>query len=310
MTTSAQSPIPAGAPVATPVTLDRLLLGDNQFFGVNHMSEEKARAQSMRFQHVDAIMEVIDAAYDEGITTFMCTTHDRIAEITDRVRANPERYADFSFLPSMPYAHKYADAVTEAGMMGAIKRFLPEEGFVNAALRGGRALAKKDVEGIITLLVDAELAMFRGTRTPVVWLQNVVVDLLLGLGFRDAFSVFAEHVRSRYGAEPGFITMNLPLCLDVLAEQGIENPLVCSNINKIGFRMSGGLDAYREALEERPFRAVAMSVFASGAIPAREAIEWVAQQPNIESIVFGASTRAHLASTKALVDEYFPARAV
>ncbi len=26
-------------------TMDRLLFGDNQFFGVNHMSEEKARAQ-------------------------------------------------------------------------------------------------------------------------------------------------------------------------------------------------------------------------------------------------------------------------
>jgi len=311
MTTSAQGDRPVAAPApapAAPAVLDRLLLGDNQFFGVNHMSEEKARAQAMRFQHVDAIMEVIDAAYDEGITTFMCTTHDRIAEVADRVRAEPARYADFAFLPSMPYAHKYADAVTESGMLGAIRRFLPEEGIVNATLRGGRALARKDIEGIITLLVDAELAMFRGTRTPVVWLQNVVVDLLLGLGFRDAFGVFAEHVRSRYGAEPGFITMNLPLCLDVLADQGIENPLVCSNINKIGFRMSGGVEAYRRVLDERPFRAVAMSVFASGAIPPREAIEWLAAQPNVESIVFGASTRAHLASTKALVDEYFPAR--
>ena len=33
-----------------PVAMDRLLFGDNQFFGVNHMSEEKARAQQMRFQ--------------------------------------------------------------------------------------------------------------------------------------------------------------------------------------------------------------------------------------------------------------------
>jgi hypothetical protein len=30
--------------------MDRVLFGDNQFFGVNHMSEEKARAQAMRFQ--------------------------------------------------------------------------------------------------------------------------------------------------------------------------------------------------------------------------------------------------------------------
>ncbi len=30
--------------------MDHLLFGDNQFFGVNHMSEEKARAQAMRFK--------------------------------------------------------------------------------------------------------------------------------------------------------------------------------------------------------------------------------------------------------------------
>ena len=66
--------------------MDRLLFGDNQFFGVNHMSEEKARAHWMRFQSIDAVFDVLDAAYDEGVTTFMCTTHDRIAEIAERVR--------------------------------------------------------------------------------------------------------------------------------------------------------------------------------------------------------------------------------
>jgi len=45
--------------------MDRVLFGDNQFVGVNHMSEEKARAQSMRFQDLQAIVDVIDDAYEE-----------------------------------------------------------------------------------------------------------------------------------------------------------------------------------------------------------------------------------------------------
>jgi len=283
--------------------MDRLLFGDNQFFGVNHMSEEKARAQAMRFSNLDAVMAVLDNAYDEGITTFMCTTHDRIAEVCDRVRAAPERYERFAFFPCMPYAHKYADAMTELGMLGAAKRFLPDEGMLNAAVRGGRSLAQKDIEGLTTLLIDAEMTMFRGLRTPVIWLQNVVVDLLVGLGFTDAFRIFSDHVRARYEAEPGFITMNLPMLLDTLDEAGIVNPIVCSNINKIGFRMSGGIDAYHAALTERTFRAVAMSVFASGAIPAREALEWVLALPNIESIVFGASSLTNIRATRRLVEE-------
>jgi hypothetical protein len=286
--------------------MDRLLFGDNQFFGVNHMSEEKARAQAMRFQSLDSIVAVLDDAYDEGVRSFMCTTHDRIGEVCDRVRANPHRYEGFSFQPCMPYAHKYANAVTESGMMGALRRFVPDSGFVDAAMRGTSSLARRDIDGMVSLLVDAEMKMFTGLPTPVVWLQNVVVDLLLGLGFTEAFTLFHEHVKTRYGAEPGFITMNMPALLPVLDAAGIENPLVCSNINKIGFRMSGGLDAYTDALRDRKCRAVAMSVFASGAIPPEEAIRWVCEQPNIAAIVFGASSRRNIHHTKELVDRFWP----
>lgn len=288
--------------------MDRLLFGDNQFFGVNHMSEEKARAQAMRFQDIGAVIEVLDNAMDEGVSSFMCTTHDRIALVCDHMRAQPGRYKDFKFMPCMPYAHKYANAVTEDGILGTLKRFMPDEGFLNAAMRGGMSLAKKDVEGITTLLVDAEMKMFAGLNTPVIFLQNVVVDLLLGLGFNEAFRIFADHVKKRYKAEPAFITMNMPMLLDVLEKVGVENPIVCSNINKIGFRMCGGFEAYERALREKKFRAIAMSVFASGAIPPKEAIEWVCQQPNIEAIVFGASSRGNIRNTKELVDRYWPVR--
>lgn len=292
--------------VAETATMDRLLFGDNQFFGVNHMSEEKARTQQMRFQDLSAVMEVLDIAYDEGVRTFMCTTHDRIADVCAVVRSQPERYAGMTFFPCMPYAHKYANAVTDDGFLGAIRRFLPDEGLMDSVVRGTTSFARKDIEGISTLLIDAELKMFAGLSTPVIWMQNVVVDLLLGLGFTEAFRIFGDHVRNRYGAEPGFITMNLPRLLDTLDEAGEVNPIVCANINKLGFRMSGGVDAYVDALTNRPFRAVAMSVFASGAIPPREALEWVCGLPNLASIVFGASSRANIVSTKKLVDELWP----
>ncbi len=285
--------------------MDRLLFGDNQFFGVNHMSEEKARAQTMRFQSLDAVIDVLDAAYDAGLRTFMCTTHDRVARICDHVRAHPDRYANFTFYPCMPYAHKYANAVTDDGMLGALKRFLPDEGLLDAAIRGGSSMAKKDIEGVTTLLIDAEMKMFDGLSTPVIFLQNVVVDLLLGLGFQHAFGIFAEHVKRRYDAEPGFITMNLPALLPVLEEQNIENPIVCSNMNKIGFRMCGGSEAYETALREHRCRAIAMSVFASGAVPAEEAIEWVCAQPNVAAIVFGASSARNIEHSRDLVARHW-----
>ena len=283
--------------------MDRVLFGDNQFFGVNHMSEEKARAQSMRFQDLQAIIDVLDAAYAEGIRTFMCTTHDRMTEICDHFRAHPAKYPDYQFYPCMPYAHKYANAVTENGMIEALRMFLPQDGAVGAMLKGGLALANKDIEVIMQLLIDAEMKMFHGLKTPVIFMQNVITDLLLGLGMKQTLRIFHDHVRNKYGAEPGYITMNVPALLDVLDELGIDNPIVCANINKIGFRMSGGINAYERAIAQRRFRPVAMSVLASGAISPRAAIEYVCGQPRIESIVFGASGRSNIRQTKALIDE-------
>jgi hypothetical protein len=287
--------------------MDRLLFGDNQFFGINHMSEEKARAQAMQFRVTEAIIAVLDAAYDEGLRTFMCTTHERIGEICDHVRGNPARYRGFRFYPCMPYAHKYANAATDYGMVGAVMHFMPDEGMLKTAMRGGMSLARKDIEGLAKILVDMEMKMFRGLETPVVFLQNVIVDLLLGMGMKESFRIFHDYVQERYGAEAGFITMNLPLLLDALDEVGIVNPIVCSNFNTIGFRVSGGVEGYRAALKRRAVRAIAMSVLASGAIPPREALEWVAAQPEIDAIVFGASSRRNIRNTREIVDGLYAA---
>lgn len=283
--------------------MDRILFGDNQFFGVNHMSEEKARQQAMRFQKTEAITDVLQSALKAGARGFMCTTHERIAEVARIVRADPARWEGFRFYPGMPYAHKYANAVTEHGYFEALKQFLPSGGMIDAMVRGTKAVLGKDVEGIITLLVDAEMKMFEGLETPVVFLQNVVTDLILGLGYHDAFAVFADHVAKRYQAEAGFITMNLPMLLPALEKAGISNPIVCANVNKIAFRMSGGIEGYRSALKERPARVIAMSVLASGAIPPREAIEWVVNEPYVQSILFGASSRQNIEATVGLINE-------
>lgn len=246
-------------------TMDRVLFGDNQFFGVNHMSEDKARAQQMKFQDLKAITDVLEAAYQEGIRTFMCTTHDRVAEVCDHFRKHQDRFPDYQFYPCMPYAHKYANAVTEHGMIDALRKFLPDDGAIGAMLKGGVALANKDIDTILRLLIDAEMKMFHGLKTPVIFIQNVITDLMLGLGLNGLLKTFHDHVRDAYGAEAGFITMNTPRLLDVLEAQGIQNPIICSNINKIGFRMCGGIALYEQTIATRKFRPVAMSVLASGA---------------------------------------------
>jgi hypothetical protein len=286
------------------MALQRIIFGDNQFFGVNHMSEDKARAQAMKFHNTQSIMRVLDYAYESGIKPFMCTTYDKVGDIADIIRNNPERYPDFEFYPCMPYAHKYANSLGEVGVLETLKRFSPSS-MIGTLIRGATSAITQDVEKLMQLLVDTELKQFHGVRTPVIFLQNVVTDMLLGLKLHDMLGAFHRYIRDKYDAEAGFITMNLPLLTKVLKEQGIENAIVCANINKIGFRMCGGIEEYRDVIQKGDFRVVAMSVLASGAIPPKEAIKWVCELDGLHSIVFGASSPANIRNTRDLIASYW-----
>lgn len=282
--------------------MDKVLFGDNQFFAVNHLSDEKSREQAIRFKDDSSIIRVLDQAIEVGINTFMCTTHDRIANICEHMRSHPDKYRNFNIFPCMPYAHKYANAVTDLGIIGTIKQYVPGNIF-STFTKGGVAFIRKDFISIMELLIDAEMKMFRGINTPVIFIQNVITDMILGLKMYEVFKEYDSYIRSKYNAEPGYITMNMPALLDALNSIGIENPIICSSINKIGFRMSGGKALYEKYLQEKRFRPVAMQVLAAGALKPAEAIEYLGQFPKIESVLFGASSKGHILETKELIEK-------
>lgn len=283
--------------------MDRILFGDNQFFAVNHVSDEKSRAQAIKFKDDKAIIKILDIAMEAGLNTFMCTTHDRIATICDFIRSDTEKYKGYKIFPCMPYAHKYANAVTELGIAGTLKEYVPGN-FLGSLFKGGVAYLSKDYLSIMELLIDAEMKMFKGIETPVIFLQNVMTDLLLGLGMIDVLKAFHTYVEKKYNAEAGFITMNMPKLLQRLEEAGIKNPIICSSINLAGFRMSGGKELYETVLKTKQLRAIAMQVLGGGAINPKDAIEYVCNLPNIESILFGASSKANITQTVNYISEF------
>ncbi|MBU2647456.1 hypothetical protein KKI24_22305 [bacterium] len=283
--------------------MDKVIFGDNQFFGVNHMSEEKARQQMKKFKDIQNILHIVDFINDVGIKTFMVTTYDKVEYICDHIRSNPTQYKDFKINPCLPYAHKYANAVATYGILGTLKKYL-QGNIIQSVSKGGIALVKKDFEKMMELLIDAELSMFRGINVETIFLQNVVTDLILGLGVYDIYEVFAQYVRKKYSAKPGFITMNLPKLVDVLKEKEINDSIVCASINKISFRMSGGIDIYKECLAENTYKIIAMQVLAAGAIKPDEAIEFIGNLGGVDSILFGASTNSHILDTKNLIEKY------
>ncbi|MGB4416001.1 MAG: hypothetical protein WBI53_14080 [Paludibacter sp.] len=56
-------------------------------------------------------------------------------------------------------------------------------------------------------------------------------------------------------------------------------------------------------LNEKQFRPIVMQVLAAGALRPKEAIEYLGQFSNIESVLFGASSKGHIQETKELIEE-------
>ncbi|HEY1025500.1 MAG TPA: hypothetical protein VGE26_10070 [Sphingobacteriaceae bacterium] len=283
--------------------MERIIFGDNQFFAVNHISDEKSRLQAIKFNTDGAILRTLDYAIGHGVNTFMCTTHDRIAAICEAVLSDQAKYSNFKIYPCMPYAHKYANAITELGISGTLREYLPGN-FFGSLLKGGMAFLSKDLLAVMQLMIDAEMKMFKGIDTPVIFLQNIITDLLLGLRMPKILVAFHDYIKLKYNAEAGFITMNLPILISTLEQTGIKNPIVCSSINLAGFRMSGGKSIYEHTLGTKKFRAIAMQIFAGGAVSPQKAIEYVCNLPNIESILFGASSRNNIQETVSLINQF------
>jgi hypothetical protein len=287
---------------------DKIIFGDNQFFGINHMSQEKSQQLAEQFYNIENIYKVYHIAYEAGVRAFMLNSHARAYDICKYFKENESHFEGVSWYPSIPYAYKYANMVAEKGIMPAINEVLFNDntagGVLGMIAKGSVAVITKDAFKLMQMLVDVELRAFKDMKIKVAFLQNIITDLMLGYGVKEIFYEFCEHIRKRYNALPGLVTQNMPFLKSKLEEWGITEVVICSSFNKIGYLMSPDLDSYINAAnnnDSSKYQLIAMSTLASGAIPAKEAYEFINQQ-NIQSIVFGASSKGHIEETVKLIN--------
>lgn len=273
--------------------MDKIIFGDNQFFGINHMSLNRANNQSIKFAKDEEIYNILCSVKEIGINSFMFTNHDRFENIFRMTRGNKE-FSDFKYIPCIPYAHKYANAITELGVIEGIKKYMPGN-MIMSSLKGAGSILIGDYLELMKMLIDSEMKTLYGLNIEALFLQNIVTDLLLGLGMNEIFQAYYKYVKEKYKIQVGFITMNHVFANQVLVDTlKIDDIIICSPINKIGFRMNPSQSAVEECVRKHKTKNIAMSIFASGAIQDNEAIEYISKLKGVDSILFGASSYSHI----------------
>jgi len=277
-----------------------ILLGDNPFFGVSHLSQEIARQKAAKSQNFDNILEVMNFSFNMGINKMVVSTHPQLKDLIMHIKNNSELINKFEFYPIIPYVQGYISKVNDMGMINALKDILNSANFQNKIsilTKGGLGVLRKDFFKLFKVLIDIELLKLQNSKINTVFLHDVLTDLALSLDMKKVFQTFQEQIHEKYKVKSGLVTKNFPLLVSKLKEWDLEFPHIMTSFNPIGFQMSPNREQCESALSEYNGEVIAMSVLAGGFLPLQEAYHYLSTLQKVKTLVVGVSSSDHAKTT-------------
>lgn len=288
------------------IQIDQVILGDNQFFGVNHMSQDKGKATYEQFKDLKEIKRILNYALDKGVTGVMFSTHPSIGEICNMIRSDKRLRENLNIYVNVPYIIKYVSMVTEMGIFNTIKNTLASQkdrGRVKFLSKTFLNLLTLNHMGILERLIDVELAPFHGLNIKAVFLHNALCDLALGYDMKDVIKGFDNYIRKEYNAIPAYGTLNYSAFSDFLSEIGLDQSLIMTSVNKKGFLMNPARDKVTYDIAKDKHTVLAMATLASGSILPEEAYKYISET-SVKHVVVGLSSEKHADETFSVIKKY------
>lgn len=276
----------------------KILLGDNPFFGIDHLSQERARQRAKVLTGVEKIAEVIEFASNLGVNDFVVSTHPQLKDLIEHLKSKTTLLETLNFYPILPYAQGYVSKSTEKGMAGAINDIVTTGSLqkkVQIFFNGTIGLVKKDYDKLLRTFIDVELLPLGKVKTNTIFLHNIVTDLAMSLGLKNVFETFVEHVEDKYKKEAGLVTKNFPKLLSTLEQWNMKIPTIMTSFNPIGYQMNPSREDCEAGLLKTS-KVIAMNVLAGGFLKPDKSAEYISGL-KLNSVVIGMSTIDHVKET-------------
>lgn len=265
----------------------KLILGDNQFFGVNHFDLKKGEYTKSKFDSSTKITSFINEALEIGLDGFMINSNETGYKIINKTDFNSSKEVHYS----IPYPHKYASMVNENGMTSLFSYLIKNTSITKNVIGGLKLIKSQNLKSITPLALNLEVPK-RLKKGSYIYMQNVITDLLIGIGREDILFEFINIV-SKLGYKPGIITLN-PIMFDQLLQKNkycdsINDLILCFNINQEGFNVFPSIESVENFTKSKhKYKLMGMSIFASGASNIPKSVEYI-KSLNLDYVVFGSS---------------------
>jgi hypothetical protein len=283
-----------------------LLVGDNPFHGISHLSQERAGFRDEGVTYPKNAANLVMTALENGANGFMFSVSETTLEILRVIREIdggkvPRLYA------LVPYTFEYVRLATQIGTPGLAKNFakrIVKSGNFRAIATGLNGVARMDPVALLKTYLFYEISRIKssaGKQADLcsVFLHEVITDMALALNLGWLINSYVDFM-FKLGIKPGFHTRNFVYLLDKFREWGVDlsEILITTPFNKIGYQMNPSRVECESALSSIPKASViAIGVLASGYVKPPEAIDYIASLPNIKGIAVGVSKPRHAHET-------------
>jgi hypothetical protein len=283
-----------------------LLVGDNPFHGISHLSQERARARGDKINHAEYAANIVATSLKSGANGFMFSVSETTLTILQTISEKtgsgcPALYA------IMPYAYEYVRLATHIGTVGLAKRLAKQvalSGNLRAIMTGLHGIVSMDPVALMKTYLIYEIGRIRssvGKRQSLdsVLLHEVITDMALALDLDWLFKSYVRFI-GELGIKPGFETRNFAYLVKKFKEWNLDfsEISIAAPFNEIGFQMNPSRAECERALAKVPESTViAMSVLAAGYLELSEAIEYVKSLANLKGVAVGVSKEQHASET-------------
>lgn len=275
-----------------------ILLGDNPFFGIDHLSQEKARQRAEIMKGHDKITDIIEFASEFGVNGFVVSTHPQLKEIINYMKTKTNLLEKTMFYPIIPYVQGYVTRVTERGVVGAMNDILSGSTMqdkLKIFFKGSMGIMKKDFDKLLETLIDVELFPLDITKKKTIFLHDVVTDLAVSLGMKNIIETFISYIKDRHGTDAGLVTKNFPKLVETLRNWDLDIPVIMTSFNPIGYQMNPTKEECEKNLLKTN-KVIAMNTLAGGYLAPLESAEYISKL-DLMSVVIGMSNKEHVKET-------------
>jgi len=290
-----------------------LLVGDNPFHGISHLSQERARVRGDETTSTAYAANLVMTALKNGADGFMFSVSETTLSILEII--NERRKSEpISLYALAPYAYEYVRLATQAGGIPGLGKKIAKQiafsGNVRAIAMGLRAVLRIDPVALMKTYLTYEISRIKSSagkqgNLGSVLLHEIITDMALALNLDWLLKSYVEFML-RLRIKPGFETRNFAYLVDRLREWGLDftEIIIAAPFNKVGFQMNPSRTECEKALENLPKPGViAMSILAAGYLKPPEAIEYIGSLPNLVGVVVGVSKERHARETFKLLEE-------